>query len=142
MNNLQRFLIVAVFSLILVTGCGSKSSSTDSGTENESTLSTTDCGKGQSCQGTYSTLSSDSKVWTGVCRVKQVDSGEWTKLWFVRPMNNCGFEWIRAQGSIGSDWAALASGSSAEFMVEHTGTDVFQLRRCENGGKADNTGCK
>jgi hypothetical protein len=136
--QLRALLMVTFFSFVLVAGCGKKSS-TDSGTE--TVLSTKDCGKGQSCQGTYSTLSSDSKVWTGVCEVRQVDSGEWTKLWFDTTMNNCGFEWIRAQGSVGSDWATLASGTATEFMVESTGEDVFSLRRCEDGGNDANTGC-
>ena len=135
--RLRALLMTAVFSFVLVTGCGKKPS-TDSGTE--IVLSTKDCGKGQSCEGTYSTLSSSSKVWTGVCVVRQIDTGEWTKLWF-RTMNNCGFDWIRAQGSVGSDWATIASGTATEFMVEHTGEDVFSLRRCEDGGNADNTGC-
>ena len=133
-----RVLLMSTFlSLVLAAGC-SKDSSTDS----DVGTSTKDCGKGASCQGSYSTLSSDSKVWTGVCEVRQVDSGEWTKLWFDTTMNNCGFEWIRAQGSVGSDWATLASGTATEFMVESTGEDVFQLRRCEKGGNDDNTGCE
>ena len=127
-------------SLVLVAGC-SKDSSTDSSTDSDAGVSAKDCGKGASCQGSYSTLSSDSKVWTGVCKVREVDSGEWTKIWFVRPMNNCGFEWIRATGNVGSDWAALVSIKEAEFMVQHTGEDVFQLRRCEFGGNAENTDC-
>ena len=134
--QLRALLMVAFFSFVLVTGCGKKSS-TDSGT----VLSTKDCGKGQSCQGTYSALSSDSKVWTGICTVRQVDSGEWTQIWFVRPQSNCGFEWIRAQGTVGSDWATLTSGTATEFMVESTGEDVFSLRRCEDGGNTGNTGC-
>ena len=76
-----------------------------------------------------------------MCEVKQVDSGEWTKIWFERPMADCGFDWIRAQGVVGNDWAALASGTATEFMVEHTGEDVFTLRRCESGGNKDNDGC-
>ena len=136
-----RVLLMSTFlGLALVAGCA-KDSSTDSGTDGEIALSTKDCGKGKSCQGTFSTLSSDSKVWTGVCKVRQVDSGEWTKVWFVRPMNACGFEWIRASGAVGSDWATLAAGTETEFMIEHTGEDVFQLRRCEIGGNSDNTGC-
>jgi hypothetical protein len=126
--------------LALVAGC-SKNSSTNAGTDDETTLSTKDCGKGSNCKGTYSTLSSDSKEWSGVCEVKQVDSGEWTTIWFARPMKNCGFKWIRAQGNVGSDWASIASGANTDFMVEHTGEDVFTLRVCENGGNTDNTGC-
>ena len=129
-------LMMTFLCLALVTGCG-KDSSTESGTA----LSTEDCGKEKSCEGTYSTLSSDNKEWTGVCEVKQVDSGEWTKIWFLRPMKACGFKSIQAQGSVGSDWATLASGADREFMVEHTGTDVFTLRLCEDGGNSDNTDC-
>ena len=80
-----RVLWMTIFiSLALAAGCG-KDSSTES--DGGSVLSTKDCSKGKSCEGTYSTLSSDSKDWTGVCEVKQVDSGEWTKIWFSRPMN-------------------------------------------------------
>jgi hypothetical protein len=132
--QLQPFLMATFLSLALVAGC-EKNSSTDSDS------STAKCGHGASCQGSYSASSSDSKVWTGPCEVSQVDSGEWTKLWFVRPMVNCGFEWVRAQGSVGSDWATLASGTATEFMVEHTGENVFQLRRCESGGNKTNDGC-
>ena len=139
-TDIRVLLMLTFVSLAFVAGC-SKDSSTDSGTDDESALSTADCGDGKSCEGTYSTLSSDSKEWTGVCEVKQVDSGEWTKIWFVRPMKACGFKWIRAQGSVGSDWASIASGTDTEFMVEHTGEDVFTLRHCEDGGNADNTGC-
>jgi hypothetical protein len=134
-------LIAVVLSLAFAGGCG-KSSSTDSGVDEEAAASKK-CGRGKSCQGTYSTLSSDDKEWSGVCEVKQVDSGEWTKIWFARPMKNCGFEWIRAQGSVGSDWAALAGGGTArDFMVEYTGENVYTLRLCEGGGNKDNTGCK
>jgi hypothetical protein len=127
-------------SLALVSSCA-KDSSTDSGADEVIALSTKDCGKGNSCKGTYSTLSSSSKVWSGVCKVRQVDSGEWTKIWFIRPMHDCGFEWIRASGDVGSDWATLAAGQGTEFMVQYTGEDIFQLRRCELGGNEDNSGC-
>ena len=137
--QLQPLLMTILLSLAFV-ACCSKNSSTDSGTDS-GTDSTKDCGKGASCEGTYSTSSSDSKVWTGVCEVKQVDSGEWTKIWFVRPMKNCGFKWIRAQKNVGTDWASLASGADREFMVEHTGEDVFTLRLCEDGGNSDNSDC-
>ena len=144
MNKIQiRVLLIAVvLSLAFIGGCG-KSSSTDSGTgeEEETGLSTKKCGRGKHCEGTYSTLSSDDKVWSGICKVQQIDSGEWTKIWFERPMVDCGFDWIRAQGVVGNDWAALASGTATEFMVEHTGQDVFTLRRCESGGNDDNDGC-
>ena len=138
-------LLMSTFlSLVLVAGCG-KNSSTDSGTETETetetTLSKKKCGDGKNCEGTYSTLSSDDKEWTGVCEVKQVDSGEWTKIWFERPMVDCGFDWIRAQGTVGSDWAALASGSAKETMVQSKGEDVFQFRICTNGVNTDNTRC-
>ena len=143
--QIRHLLLLTFFSLALITGC-SKESSTDSGTdtaEEEATLSKKDCGNGKNCQGTYSTLSSDDKEWSGVCEVKQVDSGDWTKIWLVRPMTNCGFKWIRAQGNVGSVWASLAGGGTdTEFMIEHTGDDVFTLRLCEDGGNDDNTGCK
>ena len=135
------FLIAAVLSLALVGGCG-KSSSTDSGTdeEAETACSTKDCGKGDSCEGTYSTLSCDDKKWTGVCTVNQIDSGDWTKIWF-EDQNSCGFDWIRAKGAVGRDWATLASGSAKEAMVESKGEDVFQFRICTNGVNTDNTRC-
>ena len=139
--------MLTFFSLALVVGC-SKNSSTDSDSgadsdEEEVTLSTKNCGKGKSCEGTYSTLSSDDKEWSGVCEVKQVDSGDWTKIWFVRPMKHCGFKWIRAQGTVGSDWASLAGGGTdVEFMVEYTGEDIFTLRLCDDGGNSDGTGCE
>ena len=146
MNKIQvrGFLVTAVLSLALVGGCG-KSSSTDSGTdedaeETETACSTKDCGKGDSCEGTYSTLSCDDKEWTGVCTVSQIDSGDWTKIWFEEQAN-CGFDWIRAQGSVGSDWAAIATGSASELMVQSEGVDVFQLRVCTNGVNSDNTRC-
>ena len=135
-------LFMAVFlTTALVAGCG-KDSSTDSGIDSGATetLSTKDCGFGKSCEGSYSTLSSDSKVWGGVCAVNQIDSGEWTYLWFEEGAN-CGFTWVRAQGSVGSDWAVLASGNATEFMIEHTGEDVFQLRLCTNGVNAGNERC-
>ena len=139
--QVRGFLITAVLSLALVGGCG-KSSSTDSGTDEETEVacSTEKCGTGKSCEGTYSTLSCTGKKWTGVCKVNQIDSGEWTKIWF-EDQSNCGFDWIRAQGVVGNDWTALASGTATEFMVEHTGEDVFILRRCESGGNKDNDGC-
>ena len=145
MNKLQIrvLLILTLLSLAFVGGCG-KNSSTDSGADGadkETALSTKKCGRGKNCEGTYSTLSSGDKVWTGVCKVQQIDSGEWTKIWFERPMVDCGFDWIRAQGTVGSDWAALAGGTATEFMIEHTGEDVFTLRRCEAGGNADNDAC-
>ena len=143
LNNLQvrGFLIAVVLSLALVGGCG-KSSSTDSGTdeETETACSTKDCGKGNACEGTYSALSCDDKKWTGVCTVNQIDSGDWTKIWF-EDQKNCGFDWIRAQGDVGSDWAVLASGSASETMVQSEGEDVFQLRVCTNGVNTDNTRC-
>ena len=146
LNKIQvrGFLMTAVLSLALVGGCG-KSSSTDSGTDEETeeteiACSTKDCGEGDSCEGTYSTLSCDDKEWTGVCTVSQIDSGDWTKIWFEEQAN-CGFDWIRAQGAVGSDWATLASGSSKEAMVESEGEDVFQFRICTNGVNEDNTRC-
>ena len=147
LNKIQvrGFLITAVLSLALVGGCG-KSSSTDSGTDEETddetevACSTEKCGKGKSCEGTYSTLSCTGKKWTGVCKVNQIDSGDWTKIWF-EDQSNCGFDWVRAQGTVGSDWATLASGSAKETMVESKGEDVFQLRICTNGVNTDNTRC-
>ena len=136
----RALLITACLSLAVVVGCGKKSS-TDSGAEETGpTLSTKVCGTGKSCQGTYSALSSDSKIWSEICQVKQVDSGEWTKLWFIEA-SNCGFEWIRAQGTIGNDWATLASAGASEFMIQYTGEDIFQLRLCKNGGNKDSTRC-
>ena len=139
------FLITAVLSLALVGGCGKKSSTdsdTDSGTDEETEVacSTENCGVGKSCEGTYSTLSCTGKKWIGVCKVNQIDSGEWTKIWF-EDQSNCGFDWIRAQGAVGSDWATLASGSAKEAMVESKGEDVFQFRICTNGVNTDNTRC-
>ncbi len=146
LNKIQvrGLLITAVLSLALVGGCG-KSSSTDSGTdeedeETEVACSTEKCGAGKSCEGTYSTLSCTGKKWTGVCEVNQIDSGEWTKIWF-EDQSNCGFDWIRAQGVVGSDWATLASGSAKEAMVQSKGKDVFQFRICTNGVNTDNTRC-
>ena len=146
LNKIQvrGFLVTAVLSLALVGGCG-KSSSTDSGTdeeaeENEVACSTEKCGKGKSCEGTYSTLSCTGKKWTGVCTVNQIDSGDWTKICFEEQVN-CGFDWMRAQGTVGSDWAVLASGSASETMVQREGEDVFQLRVCTNGVNTDNTRC-
>ena len=146
LNKIQvrGFLITAVLSMALVGGCG-KSSSTDSGTdeeaeENEVACSTEKCGKGKSCEGTYSTSSCTGKKWTGVCTVNQIDSGDWTKIWFEE-QTSCGFDWIRAQGAVGSDWSALASGSAKEALVESKGEDVFQFRICTNGVNSDNTRC-
>ena len=146
-TQVRGFLITAVLSMALVGGCG-KSSSTDSGTDEETeeteetevACSTEKCGKGKSCEGTYSTLSCTGKKWTGVCSVDQIDSGDWTKIWF-EDQNSCGFDWIRAQGAVGSDWATLASGSAKEAMVESKGEDVFQFRICSNGVNTDNTRC-
>ena len=146
LNKIQvrGFLITAVLSLAFVGGC-QKSSSTDSGTDEETetteaACSTKNCGKGKTCEGTYSTLSCTGKKWTGVCTVNQIDSGDWTKIWF-EDQQNCGFDWIRAQGTVGSDWATLASGSSKEGMVQSEGVDVFQFRICTNGVNTDNTRC-
>ena len=142
--QVRALLMFTFLGIALAAGCAKDSdtdSDTDSDIDEEITLSTKDCGKGASCEGTYSTLSADSKVWIGVCEVKQVDSGEWTKIWFLDELKNCGFNWIRAQGSGGSDWATLASGADREFMIEHTGEDVFTLRLCEDGGNTDNTEC-
>ena len=141
--QIRGFLFVAVLSLAFVGGCG-KSSSTDSDTDEETdtevACSTENCGKGKSCEGTYSTLSCTGKKWTGVCTVDQIDSGDWTKIWFEEQAN-CGFDWIRAEGTVGSSWATLASGSSKEAMVESEGEDVFQFRICTNGVNTDNTRC-
>ena len=143
LNKIQvrGFLITAALSLALVGGCG-KSSSTDSGTDEETEVacSTKKCGKGKSCDGTYSTLSCTGKKWTGVCTVNQIDSGDWTKIWFEE-QTSCGFVSIRAQGAVGSDWSTLASGSAKEAMVESEGEDVFQFRICTNGVNEDNTRC-
>ena len=138
MNKIQirALLFTAALSLAFVGGCG-KSSSTDSDTESTSTKN---CGKGKSCKGTYSTSISDSKEWSAVCTVNQIDSGVWTKLWFEEA-NNCGFDWIRAQGIVGTDWATLASGTDREFMIQYTGEDVFQIRLCTNGANADGDAC-
>jgi hypothetical protein len=136
---------MAAVSLVVVGGCG-KSSSTDSGAEETTTATATACStkictSSNDCEGTYSALSCTGKVWTGVCKVKQIDVGDWTKIWFETPQANCGFSWIRAQGSVASDWIALASGSSTEAMVESKGVNVFQFRICTNGVNADNTRC-
>ena len=143
MNKFQIrvLLVTAALSLAFVGGC-QKNSSTDSGTDEETEVacSTEKCGKGKSCEGTYSTLSCTGKKWTGVCTVKQIDSGDWTKIWFEKQAN-CGFDWIRAQGAVGSDWATLASGSSKEGMVQSEGVDVFQFRICANDVNIDNTRC-
>ena len=139
--RLRYLLIPVFFTLALVVGCGSNDSSTGSGSD--TTYSATkDCGStdGGWCQGGYSTSSSDDAIWSGVCMVRQIDSGEWTYLWFHH-MTNCGFDWIRSQGTVGSDWATLAAGTATEFMVQHTGEEVFQLRRCEDGGNKTNDGC-
>ena len=135
--QVRLLLTSTLLSFALVAGC-SKDSSTDSGADTG--LSTKDCGKGASCQGTYSTLSCSNKKWVGVCKVKQVDVGDWTKIWFEDEAG-CGFNWIRAQGSVGSNWATLASGSATEAMVESEGIDVFQFRICTNGVNEGNTRC-
>ena len=140
--QIRVLLFMAAVSLVVVGGCG-KSSSTDSGAEETTTAtacSTKICTSSNDCEGTYSALSCTGKVWTGVCKVKQIDVGNWTKIWFEEQAN-CGFEWIRAQGSVGSDWATLATGSAKEAMVESEGVDVFQFRICSNGVNENNTRC-
>ena len=143
MNKIQIrvLLVTAALSLAFVGGC-QKNSSTDSGTDEETEVacSTEKCGKGKSCEGTYSTLSCTGKKWTGVCTVNQIDSGDSTKISFEE-QSSCGIDWIRAQGAVGSDWATLASGSSKEGMVQSEGVDVFHYRICMNGVNADNTRC-
>ena len=132
-------LITAALSLAFVGGCGKKPS-TDSGTEAIAACSTKSCVTGNACEGTYSTLSCSSKKWTGVCKIKQIDVGDWTKIWFETQVD-CGFSWIRAQGAVASNWVTLASGSATETMIESQGVDVFQFRICTNGVNADNTRC-
>ena len=140
---LPRYRLIIIFlASAFLTGCGSNDSSTGSASDEE-------CGSVSRgwCQGTYSSGSSDKAEWTGVCEVRQIDSGEWAYLWFHTGAN-CGFEWVRAKGSTGSDWVTLASGAVNEkghpdkqFMILHTGEKVFQLRRCVDGSTADKTEC-
>ena len=87
--------------------------------------------------GCYSKDSADNAIWEGACKLESVDvSDKWLYLHFgVSP--ECNFDWVRAEGDVGDTWQALAASSanwsSSEFVINHTGAKVHELKLCVNG---------
>ena len=87
--------------------------------------------------GCYSADSADSAIWEAACKLESVDvSDKWLYLHFgVSP--ECNFDWVRAEGDVGDTWQALAASSAnwsaSEFVINHTGAKVHELKLCVNG---------
>jgi hypothetical protein len=132
--------ILSTFVLVLVTifalaGCGGSSSSgiDESVCKQDLTYSGVAPDMWTGC---YSSDSADNAIWEAACKLESVDVSKYVYLHFG-VSSTCNFDWVRAEGEVGDTWQALAASSanwsSSEFVINHTGAKVHELKLCVNG---------
>ena len=128
--------VLVLISIFALSGCGGSSSSGIDESACKQDL-TYDGIAPDMWTGCYSKDSTASAIWEAACKLESVDvSDKWLYLHFGVSAS-CNFDWVRAEGDVGDTWQALAASSAnwsaSEFVINHTGAKVHELKLCVNG---------
>ena len=88
------------------------------------------------CEGTYSTADSTGSDWTSTCVINNVTVTDYYNIFFHHAAN-CGFDSIKAQGSVGSKWYSFGQNYDSidkEMLIKHFEEKVFDVLCVDGGG--------
>ncbi len=94
------------------------------------------CNSTNWCDGTYSTDDSTGSDWTSTCVINNVTVTDYYNIFFHHAAN-CGFDSIRAQGSVGSRWYTFGQSYDSvekEMLIKHLEEKVFDALCVDGGG--------
>ena len=85
------------------------------------------CDASNWCEGTYSTADSAGSDWTSTCAINNITVTDYYNIFFHHAAN-CGFDSIKAQGSVGSRWNVFGKNYDStvkEMLIKHFEEKVF-----------------
>jgi len=94
------------------------------------------CDASNWCEGTYSTADSAGSDWTSTCVINNVTVTDYYNIFFHHAAN-CGFDSIKAQGSVGSRWYTFGQSYDSvekEMLIKHFEETVFDALCVDGGG--------
>jgi len=94
------------------------------------------CDASNWCEGTYSTADSAGSDWTSTCVINNITVTDYYNIFFHREVN-CGFDSIKAQGSVGSGWNSFGKNYDSivkEMLIKHFEEKVFDALCVDGGG--------
>ena len=94
------------------------------------------CDTSNWCEGTYSTADSAGSDWTSTCVINNITITDYYNIFFHRAAN-CGFDSIKAQGSVGSRWNVFGQNydsAEKEMLIKHFEEKVFDALCVDDGG--------
>ena len=94
------------------------------------------CNASNWCEGTYSTADSAGSDWTSTCVINNITVTDYYNIFFHHAVN-CGFDSIKAQGSVGSSWNVFGKNYDSivkEMLIKHFEENVFDALCVDGGG--------
>ena len=94
------------------------------------------CDASNWCEGTYSTADSAGSDWTSTCVINNITVTDYYNIFFHHAAN-CGFDSIKAQGSVGSRWNSFGQNYDSidkEMLIKHFEEKVFDVLCVNSGG--------
>ena len=96
------------------------------------------CDANNWCEGTYSTADSAGSDWTSTCVINNITINDYYNIFFHHAAN-CGFDSIKAQGSVGSKWYTFGQSYDSvdkEMLIKHFEEKVFDALCVDGGGNS------